>query len=56
MKERTGQDITTPVVQCLNYKIVLGTEQTGGNGQCKIWYFCLSPNHNTTFCPTYKLS
>jgi len=51
-----GQDRTTLVVQCLICKTVSGTEQTGGKGQDKNSYFCSSPNHSTTFCPTYKLS
>ena len=51
-----GQDRTTPVVQCLICKTFSGTWQTGGKGHDKNWYFCPSPNHNTTFCPTYKLS
>ncbi|AES78482.1 hypothetical protein MTR_7g032220 [Medicago truncatula] len=49
-------DRTTLVVQCLICKTDSGTGQTGGNGQDKNSYFCPSPNHSTTFCPTYKLS
>jgi len=51
-----GHDKTTLIVQCLICKTVSGTWQTGGKGQDKNWNFCPSPNRNTTFCHTYKLS
>jgi len=50
-----GQDKTTLVVQYLICKTVSGTGQTEDKAHDKNWYFCPPPNHNTTFCLTYKL-
>jgi len=50
-----GHDRTTSDVKCLICKTVSGTGQTGSKGQDKNRYFCPSPNHRTTFCPTHKL-
>jgi len=35
LQKNEGQDRTTPVVQCLICKTVLGTGQTVGNGENK---------------------
>jgi len=37
-------------------KTISDTGQIRDTGQDKNIYFCLSPNHSTTFCPTYKMS
>jgi hypothetical protein len=49
-------DKTTQVVPCLIVKLFQGLDKFGGKRHDKNINFCPSLNHNTTFCPKYKLS